>query len=425
MKERKMKKFHIFALVVTSLVFIIPETGHSIPAFVRKHGFNCNMCHTAFTKLNDLGQRFRDNGYQLPDQEGFEKNVFETAPPLALRTTSGLSIYDDTTKGNTSGLNIFGLDLLAAGVLHRNISFMFIYTPRIDEPAADYTGSDNGRNPAQLAALESANIVFSNIIKDKLNLRIGRFEPAYQAFSSKRSFYIFEPYEIYVFQTASNSFAFGDNQIGIEATGHFRNGSKYGLGVVNGNGANPDNNKYKDLYLNLFQILGRGDGQSAGQRVGAFGYLGWQPAVLPGSIVSPTGETDGKDNKSFYRIGGDMSFNWMTFNLQALFMQGTDDKALNTLDSTRDYTYSGGFAQLDWAGLLSNRLVASVLFNWVQPPSYDDSNTIKAYSALLRYYLGDWTAVNVAFHAEYTHKRTGKTNPCKENLLTLLVDFDF
>jgi len=419
-----MKKLCIFILIFTGLLFILSQTSNAIPAFARKHGFNCNMCHTAFIKLNDFGQRVRDNGYQLPGQEGLEKNVFQTAPPLAIRTTTGLSIYD--TAGHTaSGFNIYGFDFLAAGVLHKNISFMLIYTPRIDEPAADYKGPDNGTNPAQLASLESANLVFSNIIENALNLRIGRFEPAYHAFSSKRSFYILQPYEIYVFPTPSNSFVFDDNQIGIEATGHFKSGFKYGLGIVNGNGANPDNNTNKDFYLNLFQILGKGDGQSAGQRVGAFGYFGWQPTHLPGSILVRTGETNGCRNKTFFRVGGDVSLNWSTFNLQALFIQGVDDKTLNSLDSTKDYRYSGGFAQLDWAGLANNRLIASVLYNWIKPPSYNDNETINAYSALLRYYLGDWTAVNVALHAEYTHRRVGKTDPDIQNIFTFLVDFDF
>ena len=419
-----MNRLYIFMLTLTGLLFVLPQTSHSIPAFARKHGFNCNMCHTAYTKLNDYGQRFRDSGYQLPGQEGFEKNVLEIAPPLAIRTTAGLSTYS-TKDGTTNGFNLYGFDFLAAGVLHKNISFLLIYTPRIDEPAANYTGPDNGTNPAQLASLESANLVFSNIIQNALNLRIGRFEPAYQSFSSKRSFYIMQPYEIYAFSLPWNSFTFADNQIGLEATGHFRNGFKYGIGVVNGNGANPDNNTNKDFYLNLFQTFSKGDGQSAGQRIGAFGYMGWQPTNLPGKVTAPTGETCGCKNKQFYRLGGDLSLNWRTFNLQALFMQGVDDKAFNTYDPKKDYSYTGGFAQLDWAGFLNNRLIASVLYNWVRPPCPDESGTINAYSALLRYYLGDWTALNVGLHAEYTHKETGEQNVFKEDIFTVLVDLGF
>jgi hypothetical protein len=194
---------------------------------------------------------------------------------------------------------------------------------------------------------------------------------------------------------------------------------------VNGNGGNADVNNAKDFYLNLSHTFGKGDGQSAGQRVGAFGYLGWQPTSWDNYIVAPTGESNGKENKSFYRIGVDGSFNYEMFNLGVLFMKGVDDKALNSVDPTTKYEYTGGFAQLDWAGLLNNRLVASLIFNWIQPPSYDSDKRVNAYSALVRYYLGDWSAVNIAVHAEYTFRRMGKDNPIDEHLFALILDFDF
>jgi len=423
-----MKKVTIALLALLGFIFIVPQTGNAIPAFARKYGFNCNVCHTSFIKLNDFGQRYRDYGYQIPGQEGYEKNVFETAPPLAIRTSFGLSLIK--SHSTTSGFNIYGFDFLAAGVLHKNISFLMIYTPRIDEPAADYRGSAGGSNPSQLAAVESGNILFSNLITDALNLRIGRFEPAYHAVSSKRSYYINQPYEIYTFAkpeaTPNINYLFDDNQMGIEAAGHFKNGFHYGLGVVNGTGASPDNNTYKDLYLDLYQVFGRGEGQSAGQRIGAFGYLGWQPAILPSLDSMPAGaEFNGGDNKSFYRVGGDLSLNYKTFNLRALFMQGKDNKAFNNLDSTKDYKYNGGFVELDYAALPNNRLLISAMYNMVHPPSYDESNRINAFSGLIRYYLGDWTAVNVALHAEYTHREVGKDQPSKEDIFLFLVDFDF
>jgi hypothetical protein len=341
-----------------------------------------------------------------------------------MRLTTGYTVYD-SKAGSTNGFNLFGFDFLAAGVLHKNISFLLIYTPRIDEPAADYGGSNNGDNPVQTAALESVSLLFSNVIQDALNIRVGRFEPAYHAFSSKRLYYLFEPYEIYSLTTPSNSFVFDDNQIGIEATGHFRSGFKYGVGLVNGNGANPDNNRNKDVYANLSQTFCKGDGQSAGQRIGVFGYYGQQPTDFTGAVTAPMGEANGAANKPFLRYGASGSFNWKTLNLQLMYMQGTDDKAFSRLNPSRQYDFTGGFAQLDYAGLLNNRLVASVLYNWVRPPSYDAHTQVNAYSALLRYYLGSWTAVNVALHAEFTHREIGKVNPLKDNLLAFVLDFDF
>ena len=113
-----------------------------------------------------------------------------------------------------------------------------------------------------------------------------------------------------------------------------------------------------------------GEGQSAGQRVGLSGYQGSQP-VTPGTpaVIAPSGETNGKDNTPFYRIGLDASLNYETLNLRLIFLQGADNKGLNALDLTQDYSCTGGFCELDWASLMNNRLVASLMYNWVRPPS--------------------------------------------------------
>jgi len=418
------KKPLTLTLTAVFALLLLSQTALAIPAFARKYGFNCNMCHVAFPKLNDFGQRFRDNGYQIPGQAGFEKTVFQTGIPLALRTTAGYSIYG--SGGSTAaGFHLYGLDLLGAGVLHKDISFFFVYTPRIDEPAADFTGPGTGNNPAQLAAIESANVVFSNLVQDKLNLRVGRFEPGFQLLSSKRLYYVLQPFEIYNFAGTRSSFDFSANQIGIEATGRFNPGLKYALGYINGTGPNPDNNKFNDLYGAISKTFGKGEGQSAGQRIGVFGYLGWQPTDFTQPFVSPVGDINGHNNKNFTRVGADISLNWKTFNLQAMALRGSDDSAFNDIDPTRNYTFWGGVVELDWAGLADNRLVGSLMYNWVRPPSYNSSNRVNAYSALARYYFGSWSAVNVALHAEYTYRTVGSALPLKENLFTLLLDFDF
>ena len=418
-----MKKILTTTLASIALLVLFSESAFAIPAFARKYGFNCNMCHVAFPKLNDFGQRFRDNGYQIPGQAGLEQTVFETAIPIAIRTTAGHSLYN-STEGTTSAFHLYGLDLLAAGVLHKNISFFFVYTPRIDEPAADYLGAGSGDNPSQLGAVESANVVFSNLVPDKLNLRVGRFEPAYQLLSSKRLYYVQQSFEIYGFTGSRNPFDFSANQIGIEATGRFPHGAKYALGLVNGSGADPENNTFKDVYAVLSGTFGKGEGQSAGQRVGVFGYFGRQPTVI-GTVVSPNGDTNGGQNGSFSRVGGNVSLNWKTLNLQAMVVRAVDNSAFNIVTSPSDCTYYGGVVQVDWAGLPNNRLVASAMYNWVTSPSNGDSGRTDAYSALGRYYFGSWQAVNVALHGEYTHRVGGGSNRFKDNLFTVLLDFDF
>jgi hypothetical protein len=427
-----MKKINFIFMVIFITGIIHSLDTLAIPTFTRNYGFNCMMCHTAYSRLNDYGQRFRDNGYQIPGQEGKEKSVFDQPIPVSMRLSLGHTTYSNE-NGRASSFNLYGFDLLAAGVLHKNISFLLIYTPRVDFPASNYDGPNVLDNkPSQQGSLESVSLIFSNVIRDALNIRVGRFEPAYHVFSSKRSYYLFQPYEVYTLTTPSNNYSFDENQIGIEATGHFRCGFKYVAGVVNGSGGNPDNNNNKDLYMNVVQTIGRGDGQTAGQRIGLFGYYGWQPLELPGTVVGTMGQTNGKENIKFYRIGATAGLNYKMLNLQVMYMAGTDEKGFDTIPPVEQYKYKGGFIELNYAALSNNRLIASLMYNWVKPNSDDPGREINSYSALVRYYLGGWKAVNIAIHAEYTHRKSNvyddiavKWKDFDEDMFALALDFAF
>src|ERR1700733_15704755 len=41
------------------------QPAYGIPAFARKYGLPCSACHEAWPMLNNFGQTFKDNGYQL------------------------------------------------------------------------------------------------------------------------------------------------------------------------------------------------------------------------------------------------------------------------------------------------------------------------------------------------------------------------
>jgi hypothetical protein len=419
-----MRRLARTGLGVALALLLIPVTALAIPAFARKYDYSCNVCHVAFPKLNDFGESYRENGYQIPGLKGGEETLFEGHSPFSIRTAPGLAYYG-VEEGNTLGFDLFGLDLLAGGLMRADLGFFFIYAPRIDEPSAEYAGTQDESEPSQEAEIEALSLVFSNIVDDVLNVRVGRFEPAYHPLSSHRSLYLFAPYEVYEFTTPSNSFVFDENQIGLEASGDFKNAFKCAAGVVNGTGGSPDNNVAKDLYLAVSRTLGPGGGQTSGQRMDLFAYYGWQPTRLPGQVVSPTGETDGSDNVGFYRIGAAGSFNWESFNVRALVLDGVDDGQLNSLRPGEEYDYTGGVVELDWIGLAGNKLVASGMYNWVRPPSYDSDRRIDAFAGLVRYYVGTLHVINMAAHAEYSYRRTGQDEPFEESQIDLVLDFWF
>ena len=61
-------------LLLPPLVFLLPDTGHAIPAFARMYGTSCSTCHLDFPKLNDFGKAFKDAGFKFPkDNEAMLK----------------------------------------------------------------------------------------------------------------------------------------------------------------------------------------------------------------------------------------------------------------------------------------------------------------------------------------------------------------
>ena len=52
-------------LLALGALFACVQTAYGIPAFARKYGLPCSACHEAWPMLNNFGQTFKDNGYQL------------------------------------------------------------------------------------------------------------------------------------------------------------------------------------------------------------------------------------------------------------------------------------------------------------------------------------------------------------------------
>jgi len=349
----------------------------AIPVFARKYGFNCTMCHSTFPRLNDFGQRYRANGYQLPGREEDDQTVLEGPTPLALRTTFGYTsdTFDNLPdEEDVSLFRVEGLDLLSGGLLGRNIGYFMIYTPEI-----------NGSNwvEEQPGTLEMANVMFSNLASTKLNARVGRFEPAYVPFSVKRNLSR-TPYEIYEFAFPGGP-PFSDTQVGIELSGYCNRGYSYALGWLDGSETNESDDTPSDVYLRLAKVFGEGEGQTAGQRLGFTGYFG---------KARPEGASPGASRESFDRFGVDVSLNHKEWNLGVQCLWGSDDAAL--WGTPTDVDYSGGFVELNY--LPSTKFTGFTRFDWVNTPLVLDEDLTR-FSVGGRYHIED----NLAVHAEYSH----------------------
>lgn len=279
--------------------------AHAIPAFARKYGLPCSACHEAWPKLNSFGQNFKDNGYQLMNDR--DAPIYQNASywPVAMRITphwhyeSSSNIPIDVAGGTqdqtvkTSGFDLTGIDILTAGTLANNISFLLV--PSID-PGDGTVG------------FESANVRLDNLWHSPwLNFKFGKFELDLPL-SEKRMMTLSNIggiYQLYHFAPAGDAVndevaSFGENQLGVELMGHSKDDhTRYALSLMSSTNGAPGllGGRSYDGYAHVSQgflvpHLGL-------QRVGAYGWVGqrstyfltsgggrtarhrpWQPVIL-------------------------------------------------------------------------------------------------------------------------------------------------
>src|SRR5258707_6284101 len=281
----------IFSLLVLALMSGKAEAAppgagvRSIPAFARKYGMPCSSCHEAWPKFSPFGQWFKDNGYQMGNerdapvfqQPAYWPVAFRTTPQWHRESTNRVSVDGPlgaiAAEGQvtTHGFDYSGLDILTAGTLAKNISFLFV-------PSADETGAFH---------IESANLRFSNLLKSSwLNIKVGKFELDL-LHSEKRGLTLSGQgggYQNYHFQPLTETsyvFGIGDNQVGMEWMGHSKNDrtrvSAALLSSTDGSPGLPAGRGY-DVFLSgshAFQA-----GSLGVQRVGAFAYIGQAPTFF-------------------------------------------------------------------------------------------------------------------------------------------------
>ena len=142
-------------LLVAVVLLAAVRPAHAIPAFARKYGLPCSACHQAWPMLNNFGQTFKDNGYQLGNdrdapiyqQPAYWPIMFRVRPEWHRESQNHVPI--DRVPGSassgrlestltSSGFDTTSIDLVAAGTLSKNISFFIPRCVIIGIPFAAY-----------------------------------------------------------------------------------------------------------------------------------------------------------------------------------------------------------------------------------------------------------------------------------------------
>jgi hypothetical protein len=432
---------------------------YAIPAFARKYGMPCSACHEAWPKLNNFGQTFKDNGYQMGNDRDAPIYQHPAYWPITLRITPQWhrESFDkaDVTNPATGataearltmhGFDLTGMDILTGGTLAKNISFLLV-------PSSDNTGAFH---------FESANVRFSNLLHSSwLNIKAGKFELD-NIISEKRILALSDTggiYQIYHFQPVTETtnpatlapftFGLGDNQIGAELSGHSRNDyTRYSVALLSSNDGNvslPNGHGY-DTYLAFSQAFEAG---TLGlQRVGTFAYIGRAPTYLTTSSFGG----DGLGQKSFYRAGfyglwyiKKLDFMTMYTHAGDNVFLGTGTPSFRALPTgARGPTWNGGMIETHYTFnpqfILINRyelirmsrqalpVVAGVFEPGVSVPS-GNFGDIDVLTFGYRYYPFVSSRTGFAFHNEYSILRQRGVSPINNLDLTrssLFLGWDF
>jgi hypothetical protein len=330
------------------------QPAYGIPAFARKYGLPCSACHEAWPMLNNFGQTFKDNGYQLGNERdapiyqepSYWPIMFRTVP-IWHRENNNRQVVD-LVPGNassglvessvtTSGFDVGGVDVITAGTLYKNISFFV-------QPFIGNSSINLAQAWARLDNLAGTHW---------LNFKLGKFELD-EPISAERSLTASNLYYNYFFTPPgdNNFFAgIGFPQLGAELLGHSANDyTRYSVAVLsnsNGQTGLPSNQAY-DVYANFSQAF---EAPWFGeQQVGVYGYFGQSPTYFRTSGGNPLPGT-GTGNRSFYRLGAYGHWYVDKFDFYTFYMHGSDNVFLgNSVPANQPANLPLGAAGPVWNG---------------------------------------------------------------------------
>lgn len=488
MREQERCRRRVAVLVAVALIAFVSyewscqvKPASAIPAFARKYNFACNVCHVpGFPKLNDFGNIFRDQGYQmggandLPEHESIGMGYW----PVSLRTQVGYqttTIGVDGAKGSggnsdvtTGGFGFSTFNLLSFGLLAKNVTFGIIFAPAVTSGKFG-TGQVQGDLPDAFVRLDNLERFFGITDPNSylMNLKIGKYEPElpFSAFRNPTQFT--NPIVMYNYtagtpytavltrpNTVSAGYSNADTVsiqrgnpgvelAGIKRTdwsdGYFR----YSLnGFTNNTPPVTTAGGGREMYFygHVTQSFG-GYGIVSGHRVG---LSWWQGNVPTTANTLCTGGCQGAagNGHGFSKFGVDLSTTYDgQWNLFGAWIHAVDNRALFSsqgVANPQTARWNGAFVELDW---YPNALPFFGTPGWLFLYRYDlirneqqgsanfarNYNDVDSQTLMARYYFHFSSRTDIALHLAYNRFVTQGVGTNGNDLLGQLffAGFDF
>jgi len=405
--------------LVLILGAVVPQSAKSIPAFARKEGVACAVCHTTVPHLNEYGFNYRKAGFRDPGDIGKELPEFNFADVFSARVQARYDVkHRDFGNNNTTTTNQLQLHEItlypASGSFGKHYGSLF---------EMSFAGED-------FVELENAYLRYVWGTEDAFwSARLGLFHPFEGYGGSDRPFSLSRP----LFQGATSNNGMGStffkmwgfDQAGAElAYVKGRTSASVtlfnGIFVANDEGAFKafpasgghltkkagfTNDDSKDVQLFLNQII-----DENGSGVSLYYYFGQSdlPATNNPAAFSPGSAFE----NDFHRVAGYGSY---AFSPKAEAMGGfawgqdhfipnSNLAILNTAEVTGDaldtFNSIGFFGEADFHP--TDITTVGGRFDWFDPSSDVDNNEVWAATGFANVPLNDGFQVIV----EAKHKQT-------------------
>ncbi|MDF1573076.1 MAG: hypothetical protein P1P82_15820 [Bacteroidales bacterium] len=259
-----MKYSRLFLMAALALFMV--EQVQAIPAFARKYGISCTMCHTpAAPKLKDYGDTFAGSGFKLNDYQapryfqdaGDDKLSLIRDFPIAVRL-DGYIQAGFSGDGKVDMSAPYLVKLMSGGQLSEKLAYYFYFY--MDEHG-------------EIAGVEDAYVMYDNLFGTELDIYLGQFQVSDPLF--KRELRLtFEDYHVYTSQIGLSDFNLKYDK-GILLAYSLPTSTDITFEVVNGNGLSGLGEEGffdKDPYKNYLGRISQDIGDFL--RIGAMGYLG-------------------------------------------------------------------------------------------------------------------------------------------------------
>ncbi|MEX0891301.1 MAG: hypothetical protein WEB88_03955 [Gemmatimonadota bacterium] len=318
--------------LLTLLLLAAPfSRAEAIPAFARKYGVSCSLCHAPAPRLTPFGEDFAAKGFQFSLDEapadtidtGDEQLHLLENIPLAIRLDAYVQALTESPAAASDLQAPWLIKLLSGGQIANKVSY-YLY----------FFMSERG----EVAGLEDAYVQFSDLFSSGVDLLVGQFQVSDPLF--KRELRLeYEDYQAYRVRVG-NTRADLTYDRGLMAAFSPWADADMSVQLLNGRGldeADETKTYDRDDRKNVAARFSQGFGPL---RVGVFGYYGSETGSLTGGTPL--------DNE-FLVYGPDLTLSLATnFELNAQFLRRTDERPFFELEQA-DTDVDMGFAELVWS----------------------------------------------------------------------------